>query len=392
MSWRTTASHPEPATEGREGTEDGDPAAQAERDLHWQQRLHAERLAHGVSAEDEANYVGRPEGPAAGVAAELRRIHPSGLRQVSPRVERRVAAHGWSLEHIGVTIGTVVHGPRLAETMSAEPIETLYSVLLERKVIFFRGQQGLTEAQHIAFAEQFGSTEVFPFSVREGAAPSVMPLKSVGPIAGGASGWHSDVTWRGSPSLGSLLYCETAPAFGGSTGFVDCYASWQGLTSAQRAALRGKNCVHDFDTFRDGQRESGVSEATIEEMRRDYPVARHPIVRTHPDTGGEMLYVNPLFGRFVEEEPGKPMAEDASDELLRRLYDQANVPEFQCFFRYDSGSLAFWDNRSCMHRASVDFSPHQRIMRRVTVQGASAPYYDPGAAGVVGRGSGAAKL
>ena len=86
------------------------------------------------------------------------------------------------------------------------------------------------------------------------------------------------------------------------------------------------------------------------------------------------------------------MAEDASDELLRRLYDQANVPEFQCFFRYDSGSLAFWDNRSCMHRASVDFSPHHRIMRRVTVQGASAPYYDPAAAGAAGRDSGAAKL
>ena len=184
MSWRTTASRPEPATEGREDAEDGDMAEQAARDLHWQQRLHAERLANGISAEDEANYIGRPEGPAAGVAAELRRIDPSGRRQVSADVEQRCAEQGWELEHLGVTIGTVVHGPRLSEAMSSAQISTLNAVLLERKVIFFRGQQGLSEREHIAFAERFGSTEVFPFSVREGAAPQVMPLKSVGPIAG----------------------------------------------------------------------------------------------------------------------------------------------------------------------------------------------------------------
>ena len=221
-AWRTTAARPQHAMEGREATLDGQPPAQAERDLYWQRRMNTERLAHGVNAEDEANYVGKPEGPAAGVAAELRRIDPSGRRQVSRGVEARCAALGWTLEHLGVSIGTVVHGPALAEEQTAEQIATLYVVLLERKVIFFRGQLGLTEEQHIIFAERFGTTEVFPFSVREDASPAVMPLKSVGPIAGGASGWHSDVTWRGSPSLGSMLYCEVAPQFGGSTGFVDC--------------------------------------------------------------------------------------------------------------------------------------------------------------------------
>lgn len=329
MAWRTTASRPEPAVSGREGLDDGSMAEQAARDLHWQRRLHEERLLHGVSAEDEANYIGQPEGPAVGVAAELRRIDPSGLRQISRGVDERCSALGWELEHLGVTIGTVVYGPQLsrAESMSQAEIDTLYAVLLERKVIFFRGQGCLSESEHIAFARRFGTTEVFPFSVREGAAPEVMPLKSVGPIAGGASGWHSDVTWRKSPSLGSLLYCETAPPFGGSTGFVDCYASWQGLPAADREQLRGKSCIHDFDSFRDGQRSSGVAEATIEEMRRQYPVARHPIVRTHPDTGGEMLYVNPTFGRYVEESPGVPMEEGASTALLQRLYSQSNFPE-----------------------------------------------------------------
>ena len=269
-------------------------AEQAARDLRWQRRLHEERLARGVSAEDEANYIGHPEGPAAGVAAELRRIHPSGRRQISPSVEDRCRARGGELEQLGVTIGTIVHGPQLsrADSMSQAQIDTMYAILLERKVIFFHGQHGLSESEHIAFGRRFGSTEVFPFSVREGGAPEVMPLKSVGPIAGGANGWHSDVTWRKSPSLGSLLYCETAPPFGGSTGFVDCYATWQGLPAAERADLCDKWCVHDFDSFRAGQRSSGVSEATIEEMRTQYPIARHPIVRTHPDTGAYYSITN----------------------------------------------------------------------------------------------------
>lgn len=134
-----------------------------------------------------------------------------------------------------------------------------------------------------------------------------------------------------------------------------------------------------------------------------------------------MLYVNPTFGRYVEVAAGQPMEEAESDALLQDLYHQCqclqtfpfglsahqtesrvyhegkakdsdvkivaiarvsagDFPEYQCYFTYDSGSMAFWDNRACMHRASVDFSPHERIMRRVTIQGSSAPFYDPLAA------------
>lgn len=95
------------------------------------------------------------------------------------------------------------------------------------------------------------------------------------------------------------------------------------------------------------------------------------MVRTHPDTGCEMLYVNSGFGRYVEG-----LEPEESDRLLAHLYAQAENPEYQCMFRYEAGSVAFWDNRSCMHRALSDSYPHERKMRRVTVQG-SQPYYDP---------------
>jgi alpha-ketoglutarate-dependent taurine dioxygenase len=114
------------------------------------------------------------------------------------------------------------------------------------------------------------------------------------------------------------------------------------VAERQRQFLRGKCCVHDFDSFRAGQRDSGVSETTLEELRTAYPVARHPLVRTHPDTGGEMLYVNPNFGRYIEAAEGVPMEERESEALLQTLYAQSNFPEFQCFFPYRPDSLCFW--------------------------------------------------
>ena len=96
--------------------------------------------------------------------------------------------------------------------------------------------------------------------------------------------------------------------------------------------LRGMYCVHDFDSFRQGQLAQGVTPETVEAVRQAYPVARHPMVRTHPDTGGEMLYVNPNFGRYVEAD-GQPIDEAESDLLLERLYAQCLNPEYQCSFR-----------------------------------------------------------
>ena len=109
----------------------------------------------------------------------------------------------------------------------------------------------------------------------------------------------------------------------------------------------------------------------------------------HQTLQGEMLYVNPNFGRYVEVGGGSdtPMEEGTSDALLQHLYSQANFPEYQCYFRYEEGSMAFWDNRACMHRATVDFSGHERAMRRVTVQGSDPPFWRPQSAP-----SGAAKL
>lgn len=198
--------------------------------------------------------------------AELRRVDPSGQRQVSKATESRCRALGWSLQHLGVSIGTVIHGPDLCTPQSAEMIRAINDVLLERKVVVFQGQH-LSEAQQIDFAKNWGPLEVFPFAVADGdlevdpqihrfhvgtqgagAAPFVAPiipaeinhedaLRSMSNKRT-ASGWHSDVTWRKTPSLGSMLYCDVAPPFGGATSFSDTYAAWQGLTPIEQESLR----------------------------------------------------------------------------------------------------------------------------------------------------------
>ena len=158
-------------------------------------------------------------------------------------------------------------------------------------------EQDLTLDQHRDFGLRFGSLEVFPFATPPlETHPEILPISSGPGSPTGASNWHS-VTWRKSPSLGSLLYCDVAPPFGGGTAFADTLATFQGLKDVDREMLRGCSCVHDFDTFRQGQLAQGVSPETVEAVRKAYPVARHPMVRTHPDTGAEMLYVNPNFGR-----------------------------------------------------------------------------------------------
>ena len=159
-----------------------------------------------------ADFVETGRGPARGVMTELCRIDPSGMLQLSPALAARCDAHGWRLEHLGVTIGTVIHGPDLRVPQTEQEIETMYDVLLERKVIFFR-EQDLTLDQHRDFGLKFGSLEVFPFATPPlETHPEILPISSGPGSPTGASNWHSDVTWRKSPSLGSMLYCEAAKA------------------------------------------------------------------------------------------------------------------------------------------------------------------------------------
>jgi taurine dioxygenase len=261
------------------------------------------------------------------------------------------------------TIGAEIEGVDLTRPLSEATVSALRRALLDWKVLFFRDQE-IDTGQHLAFARRFGELEVHPFAPQKPGYPEVLAITHDEKSRGRENTWHSDVTWRLEPSLGSILRALEVPPVGGDTLFADMYAAYEGLTDEVKARIEGALAVHDFENFRRGMRKRGVSEAEIEAFDKLYPTVEHPVVRTHPETGRKALYVNAAFTRYIV---GMEKAE--SDALLAHLYAQAAIPEYQCRFRWEKNSIAFWDNRASQHYAASDYFPAVRRMERVTVIG-----------------------
>jgi len=281
-------------------------------------------------------------------------------------MNQHVAATGFqglALAPLTPTIGAEISGIDLARPLGGEVAGVLRAALLDWKVLFFRDQD-ITTQQHLAFARTFGELEIHPFAPCKPGYPEVLAITHDENSRGRENTWHSDVTWREKPSLGSILRAVEVPPVGGDTLFADMAAAYDGLSDEVKATIEGKVAVHDFAHFRRGLRKAGRSEAEIEAFNQAYPMVEHPIVRTHPETGRRAIYVNAAFTQHVVG-----MESAASNALLKHLYAQAAVPEYQCRFRWRRNAIAFWDNRASQHYAASDYWPAVRRMERVTVIG-----------------------
>lgn len=265
------------------------------------------------------------------------------------------------------TIGAEILDIDLSRPLDEAALAALREVLLEWKVVFFRDQDITTE-EHLAFARRFGELEVHPFAPHKEGHPEVLAIAHNRERPGQENKWHSDVTWRERPSLGSVLRAIEVPPVGGDTLFADMYAAYDGLSDEVKEKIDEAVAVHDFAHFRIRMQKLGKTPAEIEEMNRKYPMVEHPVVRTHPETGRKGIYVNVAFTQHIV---GLEKAE--SDALLAHLYAQAAIPEYQCRFRWRANSIAFWDNRACQHYASSDYWPAVRLVERVTIVG-DRPY------------------
>ncbi len=277
---------------------------------------------------------------------------PSTLRGMSLTVEPMTA-----------TIGAEVRGVDLATELDPETVAAIRAALLEWKVVFFRDQHALDRERHVAFGRAFGELEVHPLTPKDQEQPEIFVLPAGGTHKAPGQ-WHSDVTWRPEPSLGSILRAVELPPVGGDTLWADMGAAYDLLDDATKAEIDPLVALHDFTrAFGFGQPDDVRAR-----MREKYPTVEHPVVRTHPETGRKTLYVNASFTCGI-----KGMEQADAGRLLARLERQASVPDVQCRFRWAPGSVAFWDNRATQHVVSNDFLPARRVMERVTVVG-DRPY------------------
>ncbi|MGH0035090.1 MAG: TauD/TfdA dioxygenase family protein [Myxococcota bacterium] len=240
-----------------------------------------------------------------------------------------------------------------------ETFAEIQDAFLSFKVVFFRDQP-LSIRDQMAFARRFGELEDHPFLPAKDGYGQVIRFEKGEDVAGVENQWHSDVSWREIPSLGSVLRAVEVPAVGGDTLFSDMTAAYKGLPEEVRKQIDGLRAVHDISQSFGRM----LSAEQLEQSRKEFPPAEHPVVRTHPDTGEKILYVNRIFTDHIVG-----MAPEESRALIDQLCRQADYPEYQCRFHWEKDSVALWDNRAVQHYAANDYWPEKRVMERVTIIG-----------------------
>jgi len=279
---------------------------------------------------------------------------------------------GIEVKRIAGALGAEIHGVDLSQTLSNSELDSVHQAFLDHQVIFFR-EQKISPEQHIAFGRRFGELDLHPFADGMEDYPEIIHvLKEAKDHSertfGG--GWHTDVTFYEKPALGSILYALDVPESGGDTQFANMYMAYDALSDGMKAMLDGMTAIHSASRAY-GERSRALhhdKESYTSMQVRTGPDAEieveHPVVRTHPETGRKGLFVNRGFTvRF------KDWTEAESAPLLEYLYGHAVRPEFTCRFRWEKGSIAFWDNRCTHHFAINDYHGKRRSMHRVTVCG-----------------------
>ena len=272
---------------------------------------------------------------------------------------------------IGAPLGAEVVGLDLSRPLGAEDFSRLHRAHLDHHVLVFRDQH-ITPAQQVAFSRRFGQLQIHVLrNFQLTGHPEVLIVSNIRengqPIGLGDAGhfWHSDLSYKETPSLGSMLHAQELPAEGGDTLFANQHTAWEALPDDLKREVEGLQAEHWYLAKYEALRQKNpfrpqLTQAQIDEVK---PV-HHPVVRTHPETGRRLLYLNRFFGLRIIGLP-----DDESQALIDRLCRQAEVMEYQCRFQWSPGSVAFWDNRAVQHYACSDYWPARRVMERATVIG-----------------------
>lgn len=279
-------------------------------------------------------------------------------------------------EPLTASIGAELHDVNLGvASRNPELVAEIKALLLKYKVLFFRDQD-ITRAEHVAFAEHFGKLEDHPVAGSHPDHPGLVQIyKSPDqPIDRYENSWHTDATWREAPPMGCVLRCVECPPVGGDTMWANMHLAYERLPEHIKVQIAGLRARHSIEA-------SFGAAMPIEKrlaLKAQYPDAEHPVVRTHPETGEKILFVNGFTTHFTNYHTptnvryGQDANPGASD-LLRYLVMQAYIPEYQVRWRWKPNSMAMWDNRATQHYAVMDYAPCHRKMERAGIMG-DVPY------------------
>ncbi|MEZ5662682.1 MAG: TauD/TfdA family dioxygenase [Burkholderiaceae bacterium] len=276
------------------------------------------------------------------------------------------------IQQLTCAIGAELTDVNLADAVHDDALfADIRSALLQHKVLFLRDQD-ISRANHVAFARRFGELEDHPVAGSDPDHPGLVRIYKTpdAPNDRYENAWHTDATWREIPPMGCVLRCVECPPVGGDTMWANMALAYEKLPELVKQQIAGLRARHSIEcTFG-----AAMTAERRLALKAQFPDAEHPVVRTHPDTGEKVLFVNAFTTHFTNFHTpdnvryGQDYTQGAA-ALLQYLISQAAIPEYQVRWRWQPNSIAIWDNRATQHYAVMDYPPCHRKMERAGIIG-----------------------
>ena len=264
-------------------------------------------------------------------------------------------------------LGATLENVDLSKKILVEDQNTIKKALAEYQVLFFRNQD-ISPAAHKDFALIFGKLQSHPVYPTVEGFPEITILENDKLRPSKIEEWHTDMTFKSTPPLGSILLGKIIPKTGGDTLFASLTAAYNDLPNKLKNKLDKLTATHSFVQGFKESLDEGHGVKKLQKAVKDNPPVIHPVIRTHPETGKKSIFVNALFTEKINE-----VSKEESKELLKFLCEHIKKDQFVYKFKWENNSIAFWDNRSVIHKPDNNYWPQLRRMERITIDDTLPP-------------------
>jgi len=264
-------------------------------------------------------------------------------------------------------LGATLKNVDLSKKILIEDQNTIKKALAQYQVLFFRNQN-ISPSAHKDFALIFGKLQSHPVYPTVEGFPEITILENDKLRPSKIEEWHTDMTFKSTPPLGSILLGKIIPKTGGDTLFASLSAAYNDLPNKLKNKLDKLTATHSFAHGFKESLEEGHGVKKLQKAVKDNPPVIHPVIRTHPETGKKSIFVNALFTEKINE-----VNKEESKKLLKFLCEHIKKDQFVCRFKWENNSIAFWDNRSVIHKPDNDYWPQLRRMERITIDDSLPP-------------------